>query len=65
MPDVFGGLIRAIGNGITSLVGGAFEALGAAANGIFDGLQALLPGLWLPVVVVAVLIVVGWQLVKR
>ena len=65
MPDVFGGLIRAIGDGITSLVGGAFEALGAAANGIFDSLQALLPGLWLPVVVVAVLIVVGWQLIKR
>ena len=62
---MFGGLIRAIGDGITSLVGGAFEALGAAANGIFDALHALLPGLWLPIVGVAVLIVVGWQLVKR
>ncbi|MCI0345197.1 MAG: hypothetical protein L0221_07080 [Chloroflexi bacterium] len=65
MPDVFEGLLRAIGNGITSLVGGAFEALGAAANGMFDALQALLPGFWLPVVAVAVTIAVGWQLIKR
>ena len=65
MPDVFGALLRAIGNGITSLVGGAFEALGAAANGVFNALHALLPGLWLPVVAVAVVIAVGWQLIKR
>ena len=65
MPDVFGGLIRAIGNGITSLVGGAFDALGAAANGIFDALQAALPGYWLPVVAASVAIAVGWQLIKR
>jgi len=65
MPDVFGGLIRAIGGGISSLVGGAFEALGGAANGIFNALHALLPGFWLPVVAVAVVIAVGWQLIKR
>ena len=65
MPDVFGGLIRAIGNGVTSLVGGAWEALGAAANGLFDALQAALPGFWLPVVAVSVTIAVGWQLIKR
>jgi hypothetical protein len=65
MPDVFGGLIRAIGNGITSLVGGAMDALGAAANGIFHSLQTILPGYWLPVVAVTVAIAVGWQLIKR
>ena len=65
MPDVFGGLIRAIGNGITSLVGGAFDALGAAANGIFHALQTALPGYWLPAVAVSVALVVGWQLIKR
>jgi hypothetical protein len=65
MPDVFGGLIRAIGNGITSLVAGAWEALGVAANGVFDALQAALPGYWLPAVAVAATIAVGWQLIKR
>jgi len=65
MPDVFGGLLRAIGNGITSLVGGAWEALGAAANGVFNALHAALPGYWLPVVAVAVTLAVGWQLIKR
>ena len=65
MPDVFGGLIRAIGNGISSLVGGAMDAFGAAANGVFHALQSVLPGYWLPVVAVAVTLAVGWQLIKR
>jgi hypothetical protein len=65
MPDIFGGLIRAIGNGITSLVGGAWKALGGAANGVFNALHAALPGYWLPVVAVGVTLAVGWQLIKR
>ena len=65
MDDVFGGFARAIGEGITGLVGGAFQAMGAAVNAIFAMLQGILPGLWLPVVAVAVLLVVGWKLIKR
>jgi hypothetical protein len=65
MDDVFGGLARAIGEGITGLVGGAFQAMGAAVNAIFAMLQGILPGLWLPVVAVAVVLTVGWKLIKR
>lgn len=65
MPDVFGGLARAIGDAISGLVSGAFAAFGAAVNGVVDALHGILPGLWLPVVGVAVVIAVGWQLIKR
>ncbi len=65
MGDAFDGLARAVGDGVAGLVGGAFQAIGAAFRGVFAALQGVLPGLWLPIVVVAVLIVVGWQLAKR
>jgi hypothetical protein len=65
MDDVFGGLARAIGEGITGLVGGAFQAIGVAANAIFAMFQSILPGPWLPIVAIAVALALFWQFIKR
>jgi len=59
------GLIRSVGNGITSLISGAFDAIGAALRGIVNaGNQALPYGLfWL---LIFVLLIGGaWFLAKR
>jgi hypothetical protein len=63
--DGAGDLARSVGDGIAGLIGGAFRAFGAAVQGVFDVLQSLLPGLWLPVVAIALVLVVGWSLIKR
>ena len=59
------GLAGAVGNGITSLMAGAFAAIGAALRGIVNaGNQALPYGLFW--VLIFVLLVVGaWTLAKR
>ena len=59
------GLARSVGNGITGLVGGAFDAIGAALRGIVHSLETALPGGLLAVVVFVVLVVAGWSLAKR
>ncbi|MEO7664504.1 MAG: hypothetical protein ABIV26_05205 [Candidatus Limnocylindrales bacterium] len=53
--NVASDLGRAIGDGITSLVGGAVHALGVAFDTVVTTFQSYLPGPWLPIVVVAVL----------
>jgi hypothetical protein len=59
------GLAQAVGDGITSLVAGAFDAIGSALRGIVDaGNQALPGGLFFAVLFV-VLVAVGWTLIKR
>lgn len=60
-----GGLIQSVGNGITGLVAGAFDAIGAALRGIVNaGNQALPSGLfWLVLFVLAV--AGAWTLAKR
>jgi hypothetical protein len=59
------GLGQAVGNGITGLVSGAFDAIGAALRGIVDaGNQALPNGLFWALIFV-VLLVGAWTLVKR
>ena len=65
MDDIFGGLVRTIGDGISGLLSGAFDAIGAAVREIVGIFSGFLPGVWLPVVVVAVLLIVGWNLAKR
>ena len=59
------GLAGSVGNGITGLVAGAFDAIGAALRGIVDaGNQALPGGLFF--VLLFVLAVAGaWTLAKR
>jgi hypothetical protein len=59
------GLGQAVGNGITGLVAGAFEAIGGALRGIVNaGNQALPNGLFW-VVIFVVLVAGGWTLAKR
>jgi phage-related protein len=59
------GLGQAVGNGITGLVGGAFDAIGGALRGIVNaGNQALPNGLFW-VLIFVVLLVGAWTLVKR
>jgi len=50
------GLGQAVGNAITSLVGGALDAIGAALSGIVDALISALPAGALPVIGVAVIV---------
>jgi len=59
------GLVTAVGNGITSLVSGAFAGIGGAVRGIVDALNRALPGGLLAAAVFVVLVVAGWQLAKR
>ncbi|HSO29396.1 MAG TPA: hypothetical protein VLS28_12730 [Candidatus Sulfomarinibacteraceae bacterium] len=63
--DIAGDLLQTLADGIVGLVGGAFRVFGAAIQTVFDVVQSILPGLWLPVVAVVVAIVVFWNLIKR
>ena len=59
------GLIRSVGDGITGLISGAFDAIGAALRGIVNaGNQALPYGLFWLVIFVLVL-AAAWTLAKR
>jgi hypothetical protein len=59
------GLGQAVGNGITGLVGGAFDAIGGVLRGMVNaGNQALPNGLFW-VVIFVVLLAGAWTLVKR
>jgi hypothetical protein len=59
------GLGQAVGNGISGLMSGAFDAIGSALRGIVNaGNQALPSGLFIAVLFV-VFVAVGWTLIKR
>ena len=60
-----GGLIDSVGNGISSLISGAFDAIGAALRGIVNAGNQALPGGLLIVVVFVALIGGAWSLAKR
>lgn len=55
----------AVGNGITSLVGGAFNVIGATLRGMFGALNSALPGGLLFVVAFVVLVLLAWNFAKR
>ncbi len=59
------GLTRAIGDGITSLVGGSLGFIWSAFSGIVAALSAALPAGALPVIVVAVVLVVFWRVLRH
>ncbi|MEX2184850.1 MAG: hypothetical protein WEC14_10415 [Chloroflexota bacterium] len=59
------GLARSVGNGITGLVAGAFEAIGAALRGIVNAGNQVLPNGLFWVVVFVLLVIAGWTLAKR
>jgi len=59
------GLSRAIGDGISGLVGGSVQAIGAALDGMVGSLRAALPSGALPVLAVAGAFVLLWLLFRR
>jgi len=56
---------RTVGNGITGLVGGAFEAIGAALRGIVAAGERALPNGLLWAVIFVLLVIGAWALAKR
>jgi hypothetical protein len=56
---------RSIGNGISGLMAGAFDAVGAALRGIVDAGERALPNGLLWAVVFVVLLIGAWTLAKR
>ena len=60
-----GDFAQAIGNGISGLIAGSFDVIGAALRGMVETLDQALPGGLLAGVVFVVLAVVAWQLIKR
>ena len=59
------GLGQAVGNGITGLVAGAFDAIGSVLGGMVSAGNAALPGGLFWAVVFVVLLIGGWTLIKR
>ena len=59
------GLVSSVGNGITSLVSGAFQAIGSGLRGVVDAGERALPNGLLWAVVFVVLVAGAWTLAKR
>lgn len=59
------GLLRSVGDGISGLVGGAIDAIGAALRGVVAAGERALPGGLLFVVVFVVVAFAGWTLIRR
>jgi len=59
------GLGRTIGGGISGLVAGAVAGIGTAISGIVDSLNAALPPMGLPVIVVGLLLLFVWAVIKK
>jgi hypothetical protein len=59
------GLIRAVGDGLAGLIAGTFGAIGEALRGIVAGVQQLLPGPALFILVFVGLAALAWFLAKR
>ena len=59
------GLGRAVGDGITGLVAGAFDVIGGTLRGMVDAGNRALPGGFFIAVVFVIVLFVGWNLAKR
>jgi hypothetical protein len=59
------GLVQAVGEGISGLVGGAIGAIATALEGMLDALTTVIPPGLLPIVGVAVLVLVVVALIRR
>jgi hypothetical protein len=59
------GLARSVGDGITGLVAGAFDAIGAALRGIVNAGSQALPGGLFWAVIFVLLVAGAWTLAKR
>lgn len=60
-----GDLGRAVGDGISGLVGGALAALSGAYDQLVASFQSILPGPAFPIVVIAILVLLGWLVIRR
>jgi hypothetical protein len=63
--DGLGGLGRAVGDGLTSMMATAFDAIGGTLRTMFSAAQTALPGGLLAVVAFVVLLGLAWNLAKR
>ncbi len=59
------GFVRSVGDGITGLVSGAFDVIGATLRGMVDAGNRALPGGIFFVVVFVIVVIVGWNFAKR
>lgn len=57
-----GDFVRAIGEGISGLVGGSINALGNAFDTVVGTLQQMLPGPLFPIFIVGFIILLAWLL---
>jgi hypothetical protein len=59
------GFVRTVGDGITGLVAGAFDVIGGTLRGMVDAGNRALPGGLFFALLFALVVIVGWNLVKR
>jgi hypothetical protein len=59
------GLGGSVGQGIGGLIGGAFDAIGAALRGLVAAGERALPGGLLWAVIFVLLVLAAWTLAKR
>ena len=59
------GLVRAVGDGITGLVGGSIAAIGDALGGMVAALGSALPPGALPIIGVVAAFVLLWLVIRR
>ena len=59
------GLGQAVGNGITGLVAGAFDAIGSALRGLVNAGNQMLPNGLFWALIFILLVIGGWTLAKR
>jgi len=59
------GLGGSVGQGISGLIGGAFDAIGAALRGIVAAGERALPGGLLWAVIFVLLVLAAWTLARR
>ena len=54
-----GDFVGAIGAGVSGLVGGSLNAISVAFDSIIGAWQAVLPGPWFPISIIAVIVVLA------
>ena len=59
------GLGRAVGDGITGLVAGAFDVIGSTLRGMVEAGNRVLPGGLFIALVFVIVLFVGWNLARR
>lgn len=63
--DRVGELLQSIAEGFFRFAGGVVQAIVAAFQGVVANLQSILPGPWLPVALILVVVALGIALMRR